>query len=54
MCGKHRDSIDVIVARKMQNLSVKRNAEYYLRRMKLVANALDKVQSDSCKLSETV
>ena len=54
VCEEHRDSIDVIVARKVQDLSIKRNAENYLKRMKPIAIALDKVQSDSCKLSESV
>ena len=54
VCEEHRDSIDVIVARKVQNLSIKRNAENYLKRMKSIVIALDKVESDSCKLSEAV
>ena len=54
VCEEHRDSIDVIVARKVQDLSIKRNAENYLKRMKPIAISLDKVQSDSCKLSESV
>ena len=54
VCEEHRDSIDVIVARKVQDLSIKRNPEDYLKRVKPIAIALDKVQSDSCKLSEAV
>ena len=54
VCDEHRDSIDAIVARKVQDLSIKRNAEDYLKCMKPIAIALDKVQSDSCKLSEAV
>ena len=51
---EQHDSIDIIVTRKVQNLSIKKNAEDYLKRIKLIAIALDKVQSDSCKLSEAV
>ena len=54
MFEEQHDSIDIIVARKVQNLSIKKNAEDYLKRIKLIAIALDKVQSDSCKLSEAV
>ena len=54
VCDEHRDSIDTIVARKVQDISIKRNAEDYLKRMKPIAIALDKVQSDSCVLSEAV
>ena len=54
MWDEHHDSFDVIVSRKLQNLSIKRNVEDYLKRMKPIAISLDKVQSDSCKLSEAV
>ena len=54
MWDEHHDSIDVIVSRKLQNLSIKRNVEDYLKRMKPIAISLDEVQSDSCKLSEAV
>ena len=39
---------------KVQNINIKRNAEDYLKRMKPIAVALDKVQSDGCKLSDAV
>ena len=38
----------------MRDINIKRNAEDYLRSMKPITVALDKVQSDSCKLSEAV
>ena len=54
VCEEHRDNIDGMVAKKVRDINIKKNAEDYLRRMKPIAVALDKVQSDSCKLSETV
>ena len=54
MCYEHRDGIDAIVARKVQDISIKRIDENYLKRMKPNTIALDKVQSDSCMLSEAV
>ena len=39
LCDKHRDCIDAIVARKMQDLSIKRNAVDYIKRMKPIAIA---------------
>ena len=53
-CEEHRDNIDGMIAKKVRDINVKRNAEDYLRRMKPIAVALDKVQSESCKLSEAV
>ena len=46
--------IDGMIGKKVRNICIKRNTEDYLRRMKPIAVALDKVQSDSCKLSEAV
>ena len=54
VCEEHREKIDGMIAKKVQDISIKRNTEDYLRRMKPIAVALDKVQSDSCKLSEVV
>ena len=54
VCEEHRDHIDGKIAKKVRDINIKRNEEDYLRRMKPIAVALDKVQSDSCKLSEAV
>ena len=54
VCYEYRDGIDAIVSRKVQDFSIKRNADDYLKRMKPIAISLDKVQIDSCKLSEAV
>ncbi|KAI6651859.1 Transposase [Oopsacas minuta] len=51
---EHRDTINGTIAMKVQNINIKRNAEDYLKRMKPIAVALDKVQSDGCKLSDAV
>ena len=48
------DHIDGKIEKKVRDINIKRNAEDYLRLMKPIAVALDKVQSDSCKLSEAV
>ena len=44
VCEEHRDNIDGMVAKKVQDINIKRNAKDYLRRMKPIAVALDKVQ----------
>ncbi|KAI6647091.1 hypothetical protein LOD99_8928 [Oopsacas minuta] len=54
VCEEHRDTINGMIAMKAQNINIKRNAEDYLKRMTPIAVALDKVQSDSCKLSDAV
>ncbi|KAI6658694.1 hypothetical protein LOD99_10989, partial [Oopsacas minuta] len=54
VCEEHRDTINGTIAMKVQNINIKRNAEDYLKQMKPIAVALDKVQSDSCKLSDAV
>jgi len=38
----------------VQDISIKRNAEDYLKRMNPIAVALDKAQSDTCKISDAV
>ena len=42
------------ISKKVQDISIKRNAEDYLKRMKPIAVALDKVQSDTCKIRDAV
>ena len=54
VCEEHRDDIYCKIAKKVRDINIKRNAEDYLRSMKPITVALDKVQSDSCKLSEAV
>lgn len=52
VCSENRTVIDSSVAYKVNDFSLKINAEIYLRKMKLVAGALDKAQSDKCTISE--
>ena len=54
VCEEHRDTINCTIAMKVQDIIIKRNAEDYLKRLKPIAVALDKVQSDGCKLSDAV
>ena len=54
VCDDHRDNIDSKISKKVQDISIKRNAEDYLKCMKPIAVALDKVQSDTCKISDAV
>ena len=43
VCEEHRENIDGMVAKKVRDINSKRNAEDYLRRMKPIALALDRV-----------
>ena len=54
VCAEHRDDIDKSIAAKVTDFGLKRNAEDYLQRMRPIAVALDTIQSDSCKISDTV
>lgn len=54
VCEEHRDEIESSISDKVKNFGLKRNAEDYLQRMKPIAVALDKVQSDSCRISDAV
>ena len=54
VCEEHRGAIDSTVASKVQNISIKRNAEDYLQRLKPIAVALDRVQRDTCLLGGAV
>ena len=53
-CEKHRGEIDKNIANKVKNIGIKRNAKYFLNRLKPISVALDRVQSDTCVISETV
>ena len=50
----HRGEIEKNIATKVKDFALKRNAEDYLQRMKPIAVALNRVQSDSCKISDAV
>lgn len=54
VCEEHRGNIDSTVASKVQNISIKRNAEDYLKRLKPISVALDKVQRDTCFIGGAV
>ena len=54
VCEKHRGEIDTNIANKVKNIGIKRNAEHFLIRLEPVSVALDRVQSDTCMISDTV
>jgi len=54
VCEKHRGEIDTNMANKVKNIGIKRNAEDFLIGLKRISVALDRVQSDTCVISETV
>lgn len=54
VCEEHRDSIDRVVAEKVENIGIKRSAEDYLSRMKPIACSLDKVQRNTSTISDAV
>ena len=54
VCEEHRDEIDRNIAAKAKDFALKRNAEDYLQRMRPIAVALDRIQSDSCNISDAV
>ena len=54
VCDEHRDEIVRNIAAKVKDFALKRNAEDYLQRMRPIAVALDRMQSDSCKISDAV
>ena len=54
VCEKHRGEIDTNIANKVKNIGIKRNAEDFLIRLNPIAVAVDRVQSDTCVIRETV
>jgi len=54
VCEKHRGEIDTNIANKVKNIGIKQNAEDFLIRLKPISVALERVQSDTCVISETV
>ena len=54
VCEQHHSEINSAIKSKVENISLKRNAEDYLNILKPVSKALDLVQRDSCLISECV
>lgn len=54
ICESNKDKIDKNIQNLVSNISLKRNAEDYLRQLKPIAVALDKVQTANCSIGETV
>ena len=54
VCEEHRDKIEKSIPTKVKDIALKRNAEDYLQGMKPIIVALNRVQSDSCKISDVV
>lgn len=56
ICEENRDSrhLDNDIAAKVKNVGIKRSAEDIIKLLKPIAVALDKTQSNSCKIAETV
>lgn len=51
---ENRDAIDESIRSKVMNLSIKRNVEDLLLRLKPISIALDQIQKDSCSIAEAV
>ena len=54
VCEQHKDYILNSIKYKVEDISLKRNAEDYLQILKPVSKALDIIQGDSCTISECV
>jgi hypothetical protein len=54
VCEQHQDSIDATIARKVRDISIKRNCEDYLLRLQPLTVALDRLQAANCTLAESV
>lgn len=56
ICEKNRESgsLDSDIAAKVMNVGLKRNAEDIVKLLKPIAVALDRTQSNNCKIAETV
>ncbi|KAJ8911975.1 hypothetical protein NQ315_003253 [Exocentrus adspersus] len=52
ICSEHRAAIDKDISTKVFDINLKVNAQDYLQKLKQIAIALDKVQSDNCTISE--
>lgn len=54
ICSENRNEINPQISSKVQDLNLKNNAEDYLEKLKIVAVALDKVQTEDFTLGEAV
>ncbi|KAL4154529.1 hypothetical protein QTP88_000387 [Uroleucon formosanum] len=54
VCSNNRAAIDTTIIRKIEDMEMKRNAEDYFRKLKMISISLDKIKKDSCTLSETI
>lgn len=52
ICTDHRAAIDTNVASKVHDINLKLKAQDYLRKLKKIAVALDRIQKDTCTISE--
>ncbi|KAL4092430.1 hypothetical protein QTP88_026931 [Uroleucon formosanum] len=54
VCSNNRAAIDTTIIRKIEDMEMKRNAEDYFRKLKMISISLDKIQKDSCTLSDAI
>lgn len=54
VCEEHKDDIDREIAKKVEDVNLKRNARDYLDIMKPIAVALDSCQKAACNIAECV
>jgi hypothetical protein len=54
VCDEHRNEIDAEIIKLVQNLDLKRNCEDLLAIYQPIATALDLMQSDTCKIADSV
>lgn len=54
VCAEHRDTMDKDIAKLINDVALKRNAEDYLSRMKPIAVALDRMQRADCTIADAV
>lgn len=54
MCSNNRAAIDTTIIRKIEDMEMKRNAEDYFRKLKMISISFDKIQKDSCTLSNAI
>ncbi|KAL4083282.1 hypothetical protein QTP88_028611 [Uroleucon formosanum] len=54
VCSNNRAAIDTTIIRKIEDMEMKRNAEDYFRKLKMISISLDKIQKYSCTLSDAI
>ena len=54
VCEEYRDEINLNIANKVKNYSIKRNAEEFLVRLMPISVTLDRIQRDNAIISDTV